>query len=564
MPSLVSRYLTSTAGLLLFLLLLSQIRYVARGLFSLIRNSILRTLFSPFTFIINWLFNGVFADTELDILAGNNNHLNIVSADDKGYIYGLINTGNSCFLNSVLQSLATSYYLEEYLDNIKKRQSQFNCKEPIELPVSDALLSTCTVLKQKITKSKAFKPLLVVEALKNNRRVVNREQQDAHEFFQIISSALSGEEAQITSFVQPLFDVSFLKGHTIKQKNTTIKLSSPSATIKNPFTGLLASRLACGQCGYTEAIRHFTFDNISLTLPHKRVCSLEDCLYSYIEIEALQDAACRRCSLKATLNNLDSRINRVGSNAKSNKLSKLKQRREIVRSSLHSNIEAELGDIKLIRSIPKISTKQVMIAKPPPSLYLHVSRSAFNTSGYIVKNECQVVFPEYLDLSPFCTTGHLNTRPNIPLSFPDEETVSTYKYRLQAVITHYGDHLYGHFVAYRRMPISRDVTTREGESLPSTSDDWYLVSDDYVEPVHIEHVLEANPYMLLYEQVAKPPVATLDESLSVKRMSTQALESPQHVSPPFSLKSSSPQLKSMKTYRKRSNVTLIQRNPVTA
>lgn len=35
----------------------------------------------------------------------------------------------------------------------------------------------------------------------------------------------------------------------------------------NPFSGLVASRLSCSKCGYTEAIRHFAFDNISLILP---------------------------------------------------------------------------------------------------------------------------------------------------------------------------------------------------------------------------------------------------------------------------------------------------------
>jgi hypothetical protein len=36
---------------------------------------------------------------------------------------------------------------------------------------------------------------------------------------------------------------------------------------RNPFTGLAASKVSCLKCGYTAAIRHHTFDNISLTVP---------------------------------------------------------------------------------------------------------------------------------------------------------------------------------------------------------------------------------------------------------------------------------------------------------
>jgi ubiquitin C-terminal hydrolase len=43
----------------------------------------------------------------------------------------------------------------------------------------------------------AFRPRKLMQTLGKHRRLVNHEQQDAHEFFQILSSALSKEVAQM-------------------------------------------------------------------------------------------------------------------------------------------------------------------------------------------------------------------------------------------------------------------------------------------------------------------------------------------------------------------------------
>ncbi|RKO92486.1 hypothetical protein BDK51DRAFT_24010 [Blyttiomyces helicus] len=37
--------------------------------------------------------------------------------------------------------------------------------------------------------------------------------------------------------------------------------------LRNPLTGLMASKITCMQCGYATTTRHSTFDNISLSVP---------------------------------------------------------------------------------------------------------------------------------------------------------------------------------------------------------------------------------------------------------------------------------------------------------
>ena len=46
--------------------------------------------------------------------------------------------------------------------------------------------------------------------------------------------------------------------------------------------------------------------------------------------------------------------------------------------------------------------KQIMIASPPQCLALHMQRSVYLPSGHITKNNCRVIFKEYLDITPFC------------------------------------------------------------------------------------------------------------------------------------------------------------------
>ena len=42
---------------------------------------------------------------------------------------------------------------------------------------------------------------------------------------------------------------------------------------KGVFDGLTANRRSCLQCGYTEAVMHFAFDNWQLAVPRQSVSS---------------------------------------------------------------------------------------------------------------------------------------------------------------------------------------------------------------------------------------------------------------------------------------------------
>jgi ubiquitin carboxyl-terminal hydrolase 1 len=210
--------------------------------------------------------------------------------------------------------------------------------------------------------------------------------------------------------------------------------------------------------------------------------------------------------------------------------------------------------IKYHRTISPRSTKQVMIAKAPPSLCLHMTRSAMHqSSGMIFKNTCQLLFDEYLDLTPYIVSGTLDTHTASPLtSFAEPSTSKkntrsspSHLYRLMSVVVHYGGHSYGHYIAYKRriLPYNchchkcskqhrrsssvpphqqNDITRMESDNSESGGESWsacktwYRISDSKVDPCTLDDILSSNPYMLFYERVDP----TSDEINIIQRQSS--------------------------------------------
>lgn len=156
------------------------------------------------------------------------------------------------------------------------------------LPVTRSLCKTLRLLARPLDELEsnklAFQPSDIVLAINANHRVVNREQQDAHELFQLLSGALDSEDSTAATrsgryadtglkdllglssvaSLSPAFSGStsiFTSGKLALSGSTITKSASfapatanrydQSQHYANPFTGLLANRLSCVKCGYT-------------------------------------------------------------------------------------------------------------------------------------------------------------------------------------------------------------------------------------------------------------------------------------------------------------------------
>ncbi|KAJ2891946.1 ubiquitin-specific protease ubp1, partial [Coemansia aciculifera] len=213
------------------------------------------------------------------------------------------------------------------------------------MPLTEALWETLTDLNAVVSRDQAFQPFAVMTAL-GSSRLNDREQQDAQEAFQLISTALTEERHVFLRQQTPSLlsaDVAAMLAHVDADKphvfavprglesvgtkglarvRAIMKLANFAGlpaegqsltfgrrpVLQNPFTGLMASRLSCAQCGYTEVVRHFAFDNVSLSLPLAATCTLDHALREYISLEQLSGVQCRKCTLSQTLHGLIAEI----------------------------------------------------------------------------------------------------------------------------------------------------------------------------------------------------------------------------------------------------------------
>ncbi|CAI2163140.1 14771_t:CDS:1 [Funneliformis geosporum] len=422
----------------------------------------------------------------------------------KTYTFGLINQGNNiCFLNSVLQSLASLKGLRKYLE--KKVESN---PSDTTRPVTFALHVTLERLNEPLTKQQSFIATDVVLALQANaRRLINRQQQDAHELFQLLIQSLGAEE-DYERRPKSLLDLELIRKLAAEKDKIKHFVSE-----RNPLRGLTACRVSCMKCGYCGPIRHITFDNISIPLPGLSSVPLDVLLRTYAGTDFIDEYNCPHCSLIETLASIENALEdtKREPSDKGNE-SKLENDRQVVKKALATDVDTDISNqlqLTKLAHVKSTASKHTMFAKLPDVFAIHFSRSIYYQSGWTLKNPCKVKFSDSIDMMKYISGGYLANMPSEPMSSPPSPILSSPMsspilagigassrrndipcesgniYMLKSVIVHQGDHRSGHFVTYRRK---------------EDSDIWWRLSDEYVEEVKLKQVLNEEAYMLFYEK----------------------------------------------------------------
>ncbi|XP_041456458.1 ubiquitin carboxyl-terminal hydrolase 30-like [Lytechinus variegatus] len=344
----------------------------------------------------------------------------------KRKVAGLENLGNTCYLNTILQSLAACPAFLAWLNRALRRGCFKGRGNELAYRLSRTLEGV-----NDYSSSTVYSPHEVLYSLYNRNWRPGQEQQDAHELFQFLLSELSEDREQPTSPL-PLSEAPKLVKHVPNGRvnhsglRSSIKANLPRVTIRDvdsPFRGLLAHHLSCTICGHKNPVTYTSFDCLSLPIPTLsllRTLSLDCILERFTHTELVHDVECVECSKTSTSPQEDG--GRVGGGDGARKVQGDGDRQ----SGSQVSAESSPGTSPQARSRKKckrVFQKQMTISKLPQCLCIHIQRVGWQTDGLPFRREEHIMFPEVLDMSRYrlasvnatCNNGSIGVTKSLRL-----------------------------------------------------------------------------------------------------------------------------------------------------
>lgn len=396
---------------------------------------------------------------------------------------GIINTGNTCYLNSAIQAISHTNLLREYLFTnkekiinilIKNAPKIYRDKKHIPPQLNEYLQSkdynsnnlNDNVKEYLVNGTVTFALIKLLEGLWDRNVVVlpttfkqiflqrskfnGYVQQDSQEAYSCILQAIEEELSVDRDIVEMMNDLQiqekifidkmaktndnnvkeklsrdlfiFKKNNPIQSLMTdyhNAKKKCNSSIINDLFTGFFISTLECTECGYMSNAFD-SFSLISLDLPNDPDINLTDCLDNYCAESVLDKDNLWKCE-----------------NCKNNVCAK----------------------------------KRMNIWNAPKILVIQLNRSRYGSNK---KDNRLVEFP-FLDFDISDNISKMNT-----------ENINT-KYNLYSVVNHVGNAQYGHYFTFCR---------------DKTSELWFMFDDQNVRRIinPDKRIITSDAYLLFYER----------------------------------------------------------------
>lgn len=449
---------------------------------------------------------------------------------------GLGNWDNSCYQNSVIQGLAS---LRSFRDFVERNLQTLDGSRPLSTH-----LALKDILQRLNDPASHGQTLWIPGELKS---MCSWQQQDAQEYFSKIMDQLDREirQALKTWTSNAGLKMTGLREHAIGISGLSGAGEQPATnleqytSLRSPLDGLLAQRVGCMRCGWTDGLSLIPFNCLTVSLGRNWEYDIRECMDEYMTLEPIEGVECAKCTLLRTeerLRNLLKQIegdkelrNQQGSPNMPGELKAAAQERlDAVRTALEEGDFAESTLSKKCHIPSKdrataTKSRQAVIARPPQAFVIHVNRSVFDeNTGMLRKNFADVRFPGTLDIGEWCLGSRSaedgkdgqeewTTDPQASMLPQPGATVLDRLYELRAVLTHYGRHENGHYICYRKYPVrdfpaSVPEAVLEADGEKERRERWFRLSDEDVQMVSEQAVFsQGGVFMLFYERVDDPP-----------------------------------------------------------
>ncbi|XP_069688987.1 ubiquitin carboxyl-terminal hydrolase 30 homolog isoform X1 [Periplaneta americana] len=380
----------------------------------------------------------------------------------KGQIVGLVNLGYTCFLNTLLQALASCPVVLDWFTR------QINCKQD---SLTLSLQNTLQVINGKEGSDDPYTPNDLIRSLLAQGWVIAPGEQDAHELFHVIVTTMEEETQQPFSKECSLYDAlndrpREIHSDTVQVRRSTFLLRATVSSLEScswwqeakfkgplPFQGLFTSQLQCMSCKYKSPVHYATFYSLSLVLPQRisvgEFHTLQELIGHYVASRVVNDVCCDGCGRRDT-----------------------------------------------------DQVKSLNFGKLPACLCIHIARTTWE--GEAFKRDDHIKFPEILTMDPYTYNNviqkqlenakmmigdHPSSNGFVDLTSPTTKKRFKHLYLLRAVVVHKGGLLCGHFITYRR-------------GIGEYYNSWYYTSDTEVRETTLQEVMEASAYMLFYTKLS--------------------------------------------------------------
>ncbi|PKS06737.1 hypothetical protein jhhlp_006811 [Lomentospora prolificans] len=400
---------------------------------------------------------------------------------------GLRNIGNDCFINSDLQALAGLGELRLYLIRETHRRaidadvyealvrpsrsadapSNFGGKELKEWQIRSLQAGSVTAglkdildkLNERPISKKAISPRGFVAVLEGAfGQTINRQQQDAQEFLQLLVERLQ-DEYNAGKRARAYARREQNRRKLAELANGTENDTSPSENEGSgheglqlphedeedeehdfPLEGEREAQSECTTCGFKTTPRKEVFCMLTLSVPQVSHTTLDACFDGLFKTEHIPDYKCDKCRLLHARKLLASDLSKLpptpsdASGSAEDPRAIMQNALDRLDESIKNDPENPPKDVPLpdSRHAPTSTiARSHKITRFPRVLVVHLSRSIYDRTSQ--KNMAKVSFPEQLRLGGLRETKH---------------------YRLLATVTHKGGHSSGHYQSFRRQVVA--------------------------------------------------------------------------------------------------------------